>query len=241
MQLHQGRKKKDGWQVLLHMKYECGFFFNIEVRSCILVDITSGTLQFCVITPVSEHQGNFLLWFLFSILSSDGRPGGELWPDNGRGSPWGGGSLQSPQCYDGHAHEQSPWIHRDGPRPEGQEEDRYQKALITHEMEACFFFLTETTVPAFTFYLLWLFLFIFPAEQRDFVGVDETGTRLLFMANEADLEDGLSIRNSIMRKYVSCREYSSLVRTQTKTFLLQLLCQMFPLLFSFWFTLKVLR
>lgn len=60
------------------MKYECGFFFNIEVRSCILVDITSGTLQFCVITPVSEHQGNFLLWFLFSILSSDGRPGGEL-------------------------------------------------------------------------------------------------------------------------------------------------------------------
>uniref|UniRef100_H3DCR4 Translation initiation factor eIF2B subunit gamma n=1 Tax=Tetraodon nigroviridis TaxID=99883 RepID=H3DCR4_TETNG len=39
------------------------------------------------------------------------------------------------------------------------------------------------------------------AEQRDFVGVDETGTRLLFMANEADLEDGLSIRNSIMRKH----------------------------------------
>ncbi|TWW73955.1 Translation initiation factor eIF-2B subunit gamma eIF-2B GDP-GTP exchange factor subunit gamma [Takifugu flavidus] len=39
------------------------------------------------------------------------------------------------------------------------------------------------------------------AEQRDFVGVDETGTRLLFMANEADLEDGLSIRNSILRKH----------------------------------------
>lgn len=86
-----------------------------------------------------------------------------------------------------------------------------------------------------------VFLFIFPAEQRDFVGVDETGTRLLFMANEADLEDGLSIRNSIMRKYVSCKVYSSLVRTQTKSFLLQLLCQMFPLLLSFWFTLKVLR
>ncbi|KAG7264538.1 hypothetical protein CRUP_000582 [Coryphaenoides rupestris] len=32
------------------------------------------------------------------------------------------------------------------------------------------------------------------AEQRDFVGVDESGKRLLFMANEADLEEGLSIR-----------------------------------------------
>uniref|UniRef100_A0A3Q3X9H0 Translation initiation factor eIF2B subunit gamma n=1 Tax=Mola mola TaxID=94237 RepID=A0A3Q3X9H0_MOLML len=39
------------------------------------------------------------------------------------------------------------------------------------------------------------------AEQRDFVGVDQSGKRLLFMANEADLEDGLSIRNSIMRKH----------------------------------------
>ncbi|KAM9322420.1 translation initiation factor eIF2B subunit gamma [Pholidichthys leucotaenia] len=39
------------------------------------------------------------------------------------------------------------------------------------------------------------------AEQRDFVGVDQSGKRLLFMANEADLEDGLSIRKSIMRKH----------------------------------------
>uniref|UniRef100_A0A3B4APG6 Translation initiation factor eIF2B subunit gamma n=1 Tax=Periophthalmus magnuspinnatus TaxID=409849 RepID=A0A3B4APG6_9GOBI len=39
------------------------------------------------------------------------------------------------------------------------------------------------------------------AEQRDFVGVDHSGKRLLFMANEADLEDGLSIRKSIMRKH----------------------------------------
>ncbi|KAI3374339.1 hypothetical protein L3Q82_006174 [Scortum barcoo] len=38
------------------------------------------------------------------------------------------------------------------------------------------------------------------AEQRDFVGVDHSGKRLLFMANEADLEDGLLIRKSIMRK-----------------------------------------
>ncbi|XP_037315026.2 translation initiation factor eIF-2B subunit gamma [Pungitius pungitius] len=38
-------------------------------------------------------------------------------------------------------------------------------------------------------------------EQRDFVGVDQSGKRLLFMANEADLEDGLSIRKSIMRKH----------------------------------------
>uniref|UniRef100_A0A667WDR0 Translation initiation factor eIF2B subunit gamma n=1 Tax=Myripristis murdjan TaxID=586833 RepID=A0A667WDR0_9TELE len=39
------------------------------------------------------------------------------------------------------------------------------------------------------------------AEQRDFVGVDESGKRLLFMANEADLEEGLSIRKSILRKH----------------------------------------
>ncbi|KAE8290936.1 Translation initiation factor eIF-2B subunit gamma eIF-2B GDP-GTP exchange factor subunit gamma [Larimichthys crocea] len=39
------------------------------------------------------------------------------------------------------------------------------------------------------------------AEQRDFVGVDQSGKRLLFMANEADLEDGLSIRKSIVRKH----------------------------------------
>ncbi|XP_056600343.1 translation initiation factor eIF-2B subunit gamma [Triplophysa dalaica] len=39
------------------------------------------------------------------------------------------------------------------------------------------------------------------AEQRDFVGIDGTGKRLLFMANEADLEEGLVIRKSIMRKH----------------------------------------
>uniref|UniRef100_A0A672IY22 Translation initiation factor eIF2B subunit gamma n=1 Tax=Salarias fasciatus TaxID=181472 RepID=A0A672IY22_SALFA len=39
------------------------------------------------------------------------------------------------------------------------------------------------------------------AEQRDFVGVDQSGKRLLFMANEADLEDGLTVRKSIMRKH----------------------------------------
>uniref|UniRef100_A0A4W5JSL9 Translation initiation factor eIF2B subunit gamma n=1 Tax=Hucho hucho TaxID=62062 RepID=A0A4W5JSL9_9TELE len=38
-------------------------------------------------------------------------------------------------------------------------------------------------------------------EQRDFVGVDGTGKRLLFMANEADLDEGLVIRKSIMRKH----------------------------------------
>lgn len=43
-------------------------------------------------------------------------------------------------------------------------------------------------------------VFLPPGEQRDFVGVDQSGKRLLFMANEADLEDGLSIRKSIMRK-----------------------------------------
>ncbi|KAK1786914.1 hypothetical protein P4O66_017013 [Electrophorus voltai] len=38
-------------------------------------------------------------------------------------------------------------------------------------------------------------------EQRDFVGVDHTGKRLLFMANEADLEEGLVIRKYVMRKH----------------------------------------
>ncbi|XP_057714237.1 translation initiation factor eIF-2B subunit gamma [Corythoichthys intestinalis] len=38
-------------------------------------------------------------------------------------------------------------------------------------------------------------------EQRDFVGVDQTGQRVLFMANEVDLEDGLSIRKSILTRH----------------------------------------
>ncbi|MGH0184987.1 UNVERIFIED_CONTAM: hypothetical protein FKN15_027543 [Acipenser sinensis] len=37
-------------------------------------------------------------------------------------------------------------------------------------------------------------------EQRDFVGVDSSGKRLLFMANEADLDEELVIKKSIMRK-----------------------------------------
>ncbi|XP_064415510.1 translation initiation factor eIF-2B subunit gamma [Latimeria chalumnae] len=40
-----------------------------------------------------------------------------------------------------------------------------------------------------------------PAEQRDFIGVDNTGKRLLFMANEADLENELVVKKSIMKKY----------------------------------------
>ncbi|XP_053740261.1 translation initiation factor eIF-2B subunit gamma isoform X1 [Synchiropus splendidus] len=39
------------------------------------------------------------------------------------------------------------------------------------------------------------------AEQRDFVGVDHSEKRLLFMANEADLDEGLMIRKSTMRKH----------------------------------------
>uniref|UniRef100_UPI00398EAFFE translation initiation factor eIF2B subunit gamma isoform X2 n=1 Tax=Pristiophorus japonicus TaxID=55135 RepID=UPI00398EAFFE len=39
------------------------------------------------------------------------------------------------------------------------------------------------------------------AEQRDFVGVDDTCKRLLFMANEADLDDELVIRKSMMQKH----------------------------------------
>lgn len=39
------------------------------------------------------------------------------------------------------------------------------------------------------------------AEQRDFVGVDHSEKRLLFMANEADLDEGLMIRRSTLRKH----------------------------------------
>ncbi|KAJ8357650.1 hypothetical protein SKAU_G00204440 [Synaphobranchus kaupii] len=42
-------------------------------------------------------------------------------------------------------------------------------------------------------------------EQRDFVGVDGSGKRLLFMANEADLDEDLVIRKSIMRKHPRMR------------------------------------
>ncbi|XP_030798223.1 uncharacterized protein LOC104678252 [Rhinopithecus roxellana] len=37
-------------------------------------------------------------------------------------------------------------------------------------------------------------------EQRDFIGVDNTGKRLLFMANEADLDEELVIKGSILQK-----------------------------------------
>ncbi|XP_071606401.1 translation initiation factor eIF2B subunit gamma isoform X3 [Heliangelus exortis] len=39
-----------------------------------------------------------------------------------------------------------------------------------------------------------------PVEQRDFIGVDDTGKRLLFMANEADLDEELVIKRSILQK-----------------------------------------
>lgn len=38
-------------------------------------------------------------------------------------------------------------------------------------------------------------------EQRDFIGVDSTGKRLLFMANEADLDEELVIKGSILQKH----------------------------------------
>ncbi|KAI1236775.1 hypothetical protein IHE44_0015029 [Lamprotornis superbus] len=40
-----------------------------------------------------------------------------------------------------------------------------------------------------------------PVEQRDFIGVDDTGKRLLFMANEADLDEELVIKRSILQKH----------------------------------------
>ncbi|XP_028589471.2 translation initiation factor eIF2B subunit gamma [Podarcis muralis] len=38
-------------------------------------------------------------------------------------------------------------------------------------------------------------------EQRDFIGVDDSGKRLLFMANEADLDEEIVIKRSILQKH----------------------------------------
>ncbi|XP_006839909.1 PREDICTED: translation initiation factor eIF-2B subunit gamma [Chrysochloris asiatica] len=48
-------------------------------------------------------------------------------------------------------------------------------------------------------------------EQRDFVGVDSTGKRLLFMANEADLDEELVIKGSILQKHPRIRFHTGLV------------------------------
>ncbi|MEE6495248.1 hypothetical protein FKM82_001992 [Ascaphus truei] len=38
-------------------------------------------------------------------------------------------------------------------------------------------------------------------EERDFIGVDDTGKRLLFLANEEDLDDGLNLKKCILQRY----------------------------------------
>ncbi|XP_010980573.1 translation initiation factor eIF2B subunit gamma isoform X3 [Camelus dromedarius] len=48
-------------------------------------------------------------------------------------------------------------------------------------------------------------------EQRDFVGVDSTGKRLLFMANEADLDEELVIKGSILQKHPRIHFHTGLV------------------------------
>ncbi|XP_054391705.1 translation initiation factor eIF2B subunit gamma isoform X2 [Pongo abelii] len=48
-------------------------------------------------------------------------------------------------------------------------------------------------------------------EQRDFIGVDSTGKRLLFMANEADLDEELVIKGSILQKHPRIRFHTGLV------------------------------
>lgn len=48
-------------------------------------------------------------------------------------------------------------------------------------------------------------------EQRDFIGVDNTGKRLLFMANEADLDEELVIKGSILQKYPRIHFHTGLV------------------------------
>ncbi|XP_031234184.1 translation initiation factor eIF-2B subunit gamma isoform X1 [Mastomys coucha] len=48
-------------------------------------------------------------------------------------------------------------------------------------------------------------------EQRDFIGVDSTGKRLLFMANEADLDEELVIKGSILQKHPRIHFHTGLV------------------------------
>ncbi|XP_069498456.1 translation initiation factor eIF2B subunit gamma [Ambystoma mexicanum] len=40
-----------------------------------------------------------------------------------------------------------------------------------------------------------------PVEERDFIGVDNSGKRLLYMSNEADMEEELVMRKSILQKH----------------------------------------
>ncbi|XP_063283782.1 translation initiation factor eIF2B subunit gamma [Pelobates fuscus] len=39
------------------------------------------------------------------------------------------------------------------------------------------------------------------AEERDFIGVDDTGKRILLLANEEDLDDGLDVKKCILQRY----------------------------------------
>ncbi|KAM8930464.1 translation initiation factor eIF2B subunit gamma isoform 2-T2 [Pelodytes ibericus] len=39
------------------------------------------------------------------------------------------------------------------------------------------------------------------AEERDFIGVDDTGTRLLLLSNEEDLDEGLTVKKRILQRY----------------------------------------
>ncbi|XP_030062830.1 translation initiation factor eIF2B subunit gamma [Microcaecilia unicolor] len=50
-----------------------------------------------------------------------------------------------------------------------------------------------------------------PVEQRDFIGVDVTGQRLLFMANEADLDNELVLKKSILQKHPRIHVKTSLL------------------------------
>nr|XP_033771766.1 translation initiation factor eIF-2B subunit gamma [Geotrypetes seraphini] len=50
-----------------------------------------------------------------------------------------------------------------------------------------------------------------PVEQRDFIGVDVTGKRLLFMANEADLDNELVVKKSILQKHPRIHVKTSLL------------------------------
>ena len=41
---------------------------------------------------------------------------------------------------------------------------------------------------------------LFVTEQRDIVGLDEKGGRILLLAAEADIDEALSVRKSVLRR-----------------------------------------
>lgn len=132
-------------QLLCYTDFENCSLIRLFIFPCLLFVSLKGRIHYAVIPwtllkcshnlerknmfAYCSRRGMVAVIFssVFPLFSSDGRVGGELWPHNRRGPTWGGRSVQGPQCNHGHANEQSPRVHRDGPGPEGQEEDRWRE------------------------------------------------------------------------------------------------------------------